>query len=189
MKKWKLNHNGNMIVAESQLNCVRLYVNEKLQDKRVGFLLRHLFGVKLRGQLPTGESIEVFVGAFWNARYRVFRENDIELTNVMPEKRKSRLPIIALIFSFIPALPVLFIILLDFLGVDNGILILLFLLSALLNLPPFSMIGIITAAFALRKGKEQIGKIGFIFSIIAIVWSLVWTVYIIQVFNSVNFIF
>jgi len=101
------------------------------------------------------------------------KEKNIDSKNIVPQKRKSRLPIIALIFSCIPVFVSLVIILLSMIWTPYILFLLLaIMLYSILGLP-FYIIGIIIAIFALYKRKERIGTMGQVLSIIAIAWSFV----------------
>jgi len=78
MRKWEINHNGNMIVVENRATCERLYVNGELQDERMGLSSQS----RLWGQLPTGENIKVSLGGWWRIQCRIFIDHKL----VIPEQ-------------------------------------------------------------------------------------------------------
>ena len=73
MKKFEMTHNGNVIVVENRLFSERLYVNGELQDERMGLN----FGMRLWGQLSTGESIKVSLGGAFTIGCRVFIDHTL----------------------------------------------------------------------------------------------------------------
>ena len=77
MKKWELNHNGNVIVVENRANGERLYVNGELQDEQLGL---HIGRSRLWGQLNTGESIKVSLGGDFLMHCRVFIDSKLVLS-------------------------------------------------------------------------------------------------------------
>jgi len=80
MKKWEINHNGNVVRVENRISGERLYVNDELQDEQCGFAT----SVKLWGQLPTGEQIKVSLGGWWTIQCRIF----INHKQVIPQRIK-----------------------------------------------------------------------------------------------------
>jgi hypothetical protein len=76
MKRWELDHNGNVIVVENRVSSERLYVNGELQDERMGLS----FQSRLWGQLSTGESIKVSLGGWWAIHCRIFIDNKLVLS-------------------------------------------------------------------------------------------------------------
>jgi len=73
MKKWECNHDGNVLIVENRASGERLYVNGELQDERLGLN----FGIRLWGQLPTGESVKVSLGGIWTIKCRIFVDNKL----------------------------------------------------------------------------------------------------------------
>ncbi len=61
MKKWEINYNGNTIVVENRYYSEKLYINNELQDEQIGYSSRS----RLWGQLQTGETIKVSIGAIF----------------------------------------------------------------------------------------------------------------------------
>jgi len=76
MKKWELNHSGNVIVVENRYSGERLYVNGELQDEQVGFASR----ARLWGQLHTGETIKVSLGGYFAVHCKIFIDNKLVLS-------------------------------------------------------------------------------------------------------------
>ena len=95
---------------------------------------------------------------------------DIILTNSEPEKRLSRLPVIALAFSFSPVI----LRLLSFIEIIPLIVIVALLFLFSWHGAVFQFIGIIMGITSISKGKSQIGTIGLIASLVAILFPLVW---------------
>ena len=76
MKKWELNHAGNVIVVENRTGGERLYVNGELQDELMGLASRS----RLWGQLNTGETIKVSIGGDFTSHCRIFIDNKLALS-------------------------------------------------------------------------------------------------------------
>ena len=76
MKKWEINHNGNLILVENRAGGERLYVNGDLQDERLGLSSQS----RLWGQLSTGETIKVSLGGWWTIHCRIFIDNKLVLS-------------------------------------------------------------------------------------------------------------
>ena len=76
MKKWELNHAGNVIVVENRAGGERLYVNGELQDELLGLAFRS----RLWGQLNTGEAIKVSIGGDFASHCRIFIDNKLVLS-------------------------------------------------------------------------------------------------------------
>jgi len=73
MKRWEISLGEDVIVVENRASGERLYVNGELQDERLGLNL----GMRLWGQLPTGESLKVSLGGTWTIQCRVFVDNKL----------------------------------------------------------------------------------------------------------------
>ena len=73
MKKWEINHGGNIISVENRISGERLYVNGELQDEQMGYALRS----RLWGQLHTGESIKVSLGGWFVINCKIFIDNKL----------------------------------------------------------------------------------------------------------------
>lgn len=73
MKKREINYCGNTIVVENRIAGERLYVNGDLQDEQIGIAGRS----RLWGQLQTGETIKVSMGAFFGMHCRIFINNKL----------------------------------------------------------------------------------------------------------------
>jgi len=76
MKRFEINHGENLIVVENRMFSERLFVNGELQDERMGLS----FGVRLWGQLSSGESIKVSLGGTWAIGCRIFIDHKLIFT-------------------------------------------------------------------------------------------------------------
>ena len=77
MKRWEVNHAGNVIAVENDVLSERLFVNCELQDEMIGPAGRS----RLWGQLPTGEMIKVSVGdGGVKVQCRIFVDNKLVLS-------------------------------------------------------------------------------------------------------------
>ena len=76
MKKWEVNHGGNVIAVENRPFTESLFVNGELQDEKMGFSYQQ----RLWGRLPTGEEIKVSIGGVWAVHCRIFVDNKLVLS-------------------------------------------------------------------------------------------------------------
>ncbi|MDR2546088.1 MAG: hypothetical protein LBC96_01080 [Lachnospiraceae bacterium] len=98
-------------------------------------------------------------------------EKNIDSINVMQNKQKSRLPIIAFAFSISPIFASIFGLVFWGLGSIEPLIGIIFLYFSVFGLP---ITGIVLAVIALCNRKKHVGVIGLILSIVAIIFPFLW---------------